>query len=445
MTGAQALKYSRFGGWLCASLALPIALSSPAQAQSRAPSPETCAANPQQAIAGYDYVLGTQAIGGRTRFGNGNPLLEQAGAIRAIGSNILKISLSRRAARHYGTEASADKAHTVLQYVKGSPVMQQALDMNFKYYQLWVHSFTPSNWRNGVSPEEAHAYYKEMYNLAAWLLTRYSGTGKVFLLGNWEGDWMLNGRHEPDIKPPTRAIKGMIDWLNIRQKAIDDAKAAVPHKDVQLYQYVEVNLVKRALKGKPSVAYSVLPKTNVDMVSYSSYEAIKGSHRPNLAAIKQPLTTIVHYLEGQLHPKAGLPFERRVFIGEFGYHANAAKPMTVKQQFLKSRYVMQAAIRLHLPFALIWQLNNNEYALNGTSKEMSLVDESGHRRALYFLLQTYLHDMKGFVADTCRQTGHVPTRAAFTTKALEVLPTLSFKEMQRMAKQARKAGMPDPE
>lgn len=397
---------------------------------------ETCAATADQVAASYDYVLGTQAFGGANQLAGDGSLLGQARIIRALGSNVIKLSLGRRQAAKHGLMDAARNARSELEYVDASPELKTILDMDFTYYQFWIETFTGSEWRDGVTPDEARRYYREVFDLTAWLLRRYSGTGKVFLLGNWEGDWLLNGGQGKQATPSPQAIKGMIDWLNIRQKAIDDARAATRHDRVQVYQYVEVNLVKRAIEGKPSVALSVLPETNVDLVSYSSYEAIKQSQVPDLDSIRMPLTRVVRYLEGQLKPKPGLPFAHRVFLGEFGYHANRNKPLTIEQQYLKSRYVMQVAIELELPFALIWQLYNNEYSPDGTSQEMSLIDEAGHKRALYFLLQQYLGSMRGFVADNCRKSGAPPMRDAFRAKALDVLTSLSFAKMQRMAKAA---------
>lgn len=389
--------------------------------------------------ATYNYTLGTQAFGGNHDFDKDATLLDQAREIRALGSNVLKISLGKRQAGKYGFGAAAANADSALEYVKAAPGLQKTLDLDFTYYQFWVQTFTAADWRDGVSKAEAKLYYNEIYDLTAWLLKRYAGTGKVFMLGNWEGDWLLDGGQGKASTPTPAAIQGMIDWLNIRQKAIDDAKAAISHPGVEVYQYAEVNLVKRAIDGKPSVAFSVLPATNVDFVSYSSYEAIKQSQTPDLQAIRQPLIQIVRYLEGQLRPKPGLPFDHRVFIGEYGYHANQNLPLSVEQQYLKSRYVMQVAIELNLPFALIWQFYNNEYAPDGTSQEMSFVDESGQKRALYYLHQQYLKAMTAFVSDSCRQTGGVPTRDAFRANALQVLNALSFEKMDRLAEEQRKA------
>ncbi|OYY91800.1 MAG: hypothetical protein B7Y45_02215 [Sphingomonas sp. 28-66-16] len=416
-----------------AAVLLPLAFSSVAQAKPD----DRCSATALQTAANYNYVLGTQAFGGNHDFAKDSTLLDQAKAIRALGSNILKISLGKRQAGKYGFGDAAARARTELDYLKAARGLQQTLDLDFKYYQFWVQTFTDADWHHGVSKAAAKQYYDEIYDLTAWLLKRYAGTGKVFMLGNWEGDWLLNGGQGKDTPPTPEAIKGMIDWLNIRQKAIDDAKAATPHDGVEVYHYVEVNLVKRALDGKPSVALSVLPATDVDLVSYSSYEAIKQSPSPDIDSIRQPLTQIVRYLEGQLKPKAGLPFDHRVFIGEYGYHADKTRPLTVEQQYLKSRYVMQVAIELDLPFALIWQFYNNEYAPDGTSHEMSLVDETGQRRALYYLHQQYLQAMTNFVADSCRQTGMAPSRDTFRARALDMLTTLSFDKMQRMAQAER--------
>ncbi|WDA42612.1 hypothetical protein [Erythrobacter sp. BLCC-B19] len=411
-----------------AAAMLALALSAPVAAQSGA----SCAADPEAAARSYNYILGTQAIGGPYQHTKGNRLIEQANNVRGMGSNLLKISLAEGAAPAYDSAEAARGAKTTLDYVKAAPAVQQALDMDFTYYQAWVHSFTDATWRDGVDMTEARQYYDEMYALTAWLLERYSGTGKVFMLGNWEGDWLLLGRQNRELDPSPTAVEGMIAWMKIRQLAVDNARAAVAHKDVAVYHYIEVNLVKKAMAGRPSIGLSVLREVNPDLVSYSAYEAIKQSPTPDLMSIRQPLEEILGFLEAQLPPKEGLPFKRRVFIGEFGYHADRAKPLTVKQQYMKSRFVMQSAVALDLPFALIWQMYNNEYTEDGRSKEMSLIDERGRKRALYMLHRNYLAEMKSFVAQSCRDTGALPSRDAFRARALEVLKASGFEKMQAL-------------
>lgn len=382
-------------------------------------------------VSQYNYVLGTQAIGGHYQLTNDNPLVEQAKQVKRLGSNIMKISLGRGSAKRYQLSETADKSKSVLEFVKSTPEIQQVLNMEFKYYQAWVHSLTDAKWGNGVDKKEAKIFYQEMYDLAEYLLTEFSGTGKTFMLGNWEGDWLLHKKKDRDSVPSQQRIEGMTDWINIRQQAIDDAKKNVKHQNVQLYHYLEVNLVKKALEGKASVAYSVLPKTNVDLVSYSSYEAIKDSKKPNIESIRKPLTEIVNYLEGQLKPKEKLPFSRRVFIGEYGYHADKKKQQSLKHQYVKSKMVAQVAIELDMPFALIWQMYNNEYTSDGVSKEMSLIDESGQKRWLYYLHKVYNKRMKYFVAESLKKKGKVPTQKAFKARAVKVLKSLNLYNLEK--------------
>ena len=385
----------------------------------------------EQEVSQYNYVLGTQAIGGKYQFSKNNALIEQANQIKNTGSNILKISLGKHSAKTYGFDNKATTATTTLELIKNVKAYQQVFAMTkFKYYQAWVHTLTDARWQDGVSEQEAKTLYNEMYELAEYFLTNYSDTNKVFMLGNWEGDWLIHAKKNRESTPSDTVIKGMTDWLNIRQKAIDDAKKNVKHQGVELYHYVEVNLVKKAMTGKASVAHSVLPNTNVDLVSYSAYEAIKDSKKPSIDAIRKPLTQIVNYLEGQLQPKSGISFKRRVFIGEYGYKANKNKPESVKFQFIKSKYVAQVAIELDLPFALIWQMYNNEYTDAGVSQEMSLIDESGDKRLLFYLHKTFAQKMKYFVAQSYKKTGKAPTDEAYKERSIKVIKNLSYKVIQ---------------
>lgn len=78
-------------------------------------------------------------------------------------------------------------------------------------------------------------------------------------MGNWEGDWHLRWDYDRTKPANPKTIEGMIKWINIRQKAIDDAKKDTPHKDVELYHYLELNLSDLAVNGEDCVTNSVLP------------------------------------------------------------------------------------------------------------------------------------------------------------------------------------------
>ncbi len=50
----------------------------------------------EKKIADYNYIIGTQTIGAKYKFTNETNLVETAKAIRAMGSNLLKMSMSPR-------------------------------------------------------------------------------------------------------------------------------------------------------------------------------------------------------------------------------------------------------------------------------------------------------------------------------------------------------------
>lgn len=368
----------------------------------------------------YNFVLGTQGIGGYYKFTDESALIEQAKHTRAMGSNILKITLAKKSPKIYGLPIK--KVKTTKELFLSNKDYKKVFDMDFKYIFAWVHSLTQVKWKKGINKKEEQILYNEMYEFATYLLKEYNNSGKTFLIGNWEGDWLLHSGFDRHITPPKKHVKNMIKWFQIRQRAIDDAKRKTKHRNVQIYHYVELNLVLKGMKGEVCIAENVLPKVNVDLVSYSSYEAIK---KRNFEEKTKTLTAIFNYLEKQLKPKKNIPFKRRVFIGEYGYHANINKPQSFINQHNETKEIMQIALALDLPFALHWQMYNNEYdKKTGRSKEMSLVNEQGKKTSLYFLHQAYYKKMNAYLKSYKTQFDKYPNANLFRNKALEVLKSL---------------------
>lgn len=371
----------------------------------------------------YNFVLGTNTIGGKYQFTTDSKLLEQAKHVRAMGSNIIKISLGANSPKAYDLPIS-QKPTTTLDLFKASPEYRKVFDMDFNYLFVWVHTMTGIEWKKGITQEQEKILYNEMFDFASYLLKEYNNSGKTFLIGNWEGDWLLLPNYNRNMTPPKEHIQNMTKWFQIRQQAIDDAKKAVASKNVSLYYYVEVNLVLKGLRGEDCIAKSILPFVNVDLVSYSSYEAIKNR---TYAEKKEELKRVFDYLESQLQPKPSLPFSRRVYIGEYGYHANSANPESFKKQYEETKDIMKISLELNLPFALHWQMYNNEYEPTGESKQMSLIDEQGKRMPLYYLHKSFYQQMNRFIQQYKQANRAYPPDALFRKKALEVLDQENFK------------------
>ena len=85
---------------------------------------------------------------------------------------------------------------------------------------------------------------------------------------------MIRGHVDEKIDPTETAIKGMIGWLNARQAGVSRARAEVGQDGVGVYHGAEVNRVVISMReGRRNMVNAVLPYTNVDLVSYSAWDA----------------------------------------------------------------------------------------------------------------------------------------------------------------------------
>lgn len=365
----------------------------------------------------YNFVLGTNSFPTKYQFTNDSKIIEQAKQTRALGSNIFKTSITDKNLKNYGYKA--DDAQNTLDIIELIPDYDKVFEMDFKYFFFWVHTATGIKWKKGINKQEEKILYKEMYDFTAYLLKKYNNTGKTFMIGNWEGDWLLFGEGRKNIPPSKETVDNMTKWFQIRQRAIADAKEKTSHNNVHVYNYIEVNLAVKGLTGETCISKDILPLVDVDFVSYSSYESSK---KKDYQANKESLTKVLNYIEGQLKPKAGLPFKRRVFIGEYGGHAFDDRPETHLKQFDNVKDIMQISLEEDLPFALHWQLYNNEYDKeNGKSKNMSLINENGEKRPMYYLHQNYYKQLNEYLKNYKEQHKVYPSQEDFKIEALKVL------------------------
>jgi len=325
----------------------------------------------------FNYVLGTQTFSPAYQFTSEPKLIETARAILAMGSHTIKFRLERI-----------------------GPDEQQVFDMPFAHYLVWVGTFGKQEQEHG-----------ELYEIACHLLKTYNGTGKTFYLGHWEGDWLLRGtdntKDEDKITPAK--IQGMIDWLNTRQRAVDDAKRDTPHRGVEVYHYTEVNLVKLAMAGKKTVTHDVLPKTTVDFVSYSSYDTQRSP---------EELRAALDFIESKLPPKPGIA-GKRVFIGEYGFPACQYSPA---EQDRLSRQVMRVGLEWGCPFVLYWEMYNNEIDKAGRQRGFWLIDDKGVKQPIYHTHRRFYERARQFVAEFRVKNGSTPTSEEYAKFAVRLLP-----------------------
>lgn len=387
----------------------------------------------EKKIADYNYIIGTQSIGPKYKFTNDTKLVETAEAIREMGSNVLKMSMSPRYWwENYDIPQNA-AIHSLTDLAKEKNI-KQVFDMDFRYYQIWAYEFSqyivePEGQKkdenqiqfiNGLSDHDSIRCYREIYDFAAHLLKTYSGTGKVFMLGNWEGDWHLRWDYDRNKPANPKTIEGMTRWLRVRQKAVDDAKKNIPHKNVTLVYYIEVNLSDLAVKGKECVINSILPYLNPDYVSFSSYTATNPPRTE--AEMDSTLTAHLNYIESKMQPKPGI-VGKRLFIGEYGwpelgFYSNEPSYRSPEEINKRAKWVMKTAIKWGCPFVLWWEMYNNELTKDGKNRGFWLINDKGEKTPLYYTHNTFYAEAKAYLKDYTGKYRKMPTDDEFRTAAL---------------------------
>jgi len=358
----------------------------------------------------FNPVLGTQTFGASYQFTEEPLLLETAKAILAMGSHTLKCEL---APTYFGARRNVPAQHAGVYSLRdlaaNEPTHRAVLAMPFAHYLLWVTAFGHQSWRTGFSKAAQEHEYRELYDLSTHLLREFSGTGKTFYLGHWEGDGMLRNSvsEADDARVTPEAVQGMIDWLCIRQQAVDDAKRDTPHEGVALWHYTEVNHVRLSMDAhRRSVVSEVLAHVPVDFVSYSSYDT-----QTDPEALQRALS----FIESKLQPNPSIA-GRRVFIGEYGFPADTYSP---QQQDARARAVLRAGLQWGCPFILYWELYNNEVHADGHQRGFWLIDEKGCKTPAYETHTRLLHRAAQWRdAESARNGGAPPSQESYRKAAL---------------------------
>lgn len=347
-------------------------------------------------VVNYNYSIGTQTIGPSYGFTSEDRLIESAKAILTMGSNILKISLTTSSYNLTGRPNYG----TLAELLRDDPSFSKVLEMPFSYYFFWARSH--ANWADGYSNAERLDDSIQIADMTKYLLTKYNNSGKKFFVGHWEGDWYLLPNYDTNYVPSDTRLNGMIQWYKARQNAVDEALKTIPHNNVEVYTYCEVNRVVDAMNGLKRVVNKVLPFTNVDFVSYSSYDAQSLS--------QTEFNNVMNYIEANLPPRPMIK-GKRVFVGEMGrasYDLNSSKT----QHEAVNRENMRKGIYWGAPFVLYWEMFNNEVP-NGVQRGFWLIDDKNEKWPLYITYQNYYTKAKIWVAGQKKLLNRLPTREEY--------------------------------
>lgn len=346
-------------------------------------------------VDNYNYVLGTQAICPSYKFTKQSDLSELGGRILAMGSNMIKI------------ETGDTAVHKLLDEYGG----------RFKYVFMWYRKYNlhQAVFYDGLSEEEKQEDYNACYNFAKTLLEKYNGSGIEFYIGNWETDWYYINGYDVNVKEVDDTVtKAMIEWINNRQQAVDDAKRDTDYSNVEVWNYLEVNRTQDAFeKNYDRVVNNVLPYANVDYVSYSAYDCQKLS----AYKIRKTINKI-----NKLLPEKDNISGSRVFIGEF------ARPSSDfnydDEAYTKANLeILSKFLSCNVKFVLFWQMYCNEKPADGRCRGYWLVDDNGNETALYKAFQSMLSQGHEYVAKYQKKHGKLPSEGKYRAY-LRTLPEL---------------------
>ncbi len=207
-------------------------------------------------------------------------------------------------------------------------------------------------------PESARQKeYQELYDLSYYLCKTFAGTGKTFIIKNWEGDWASRSNH-PDYTAPNAyltpdAAARMIEWTNTRQDAVMAARQNAGCENVYVYHAIEVNLIQIGIEGKPCVTNDVIPHTYCDFYAYSSYDT-QETENGFAAALDHLLAKVASNRTGG---------KSLCFIGEFGWLFSQDNEHEDKRIKIAEN-VLKVAREKKFAHAYWWELyGDGDYAL----------------------------------------------------------------------------------
>ncbi|AQQ72499.1 Beta-xylosidase [Limihaloglobus sulfuriphilus] len=120
------------------------------------------------------------------------------------------------------------------------------------------------------------------------------------------------------------------------------------------------------------------------------------------------------------------PWDKRVFIGEYGfrrYHRGTQKiAITADQQAEFTRTAAAAALSWGCPFALYWQIYDNESDEGGENPSgLALINRNQQKQPAYLVHKNFYRRANDFI-DRCRSDfKRNPTQAEFREEALKWL------------------------
>lgn len=301
--------------------------------------------------------------------GDRNSLILGAEKILATGTKVLKISCAKNA--YPLDDFSSLQAKECADFLKYAPY-KSVFEMDFETFFINITEVDRAVWKDGMSEQEKNKVKQEFYNATKYLLETYEGSGKTFILQNWETDnYVLQSSTGGD---EAYLFRKYAEYFNARQDGINQARKDFqmqPSKKVFVFGALEINRLSLSYSGAKALDYTV-PYTYADLYAYSSYEYKDKGVVSSKTDVKNALINALSRYEEKLpdpkfYPQPCYFGQKRLAITEFGYPDKADGYGGSWQKTVAEGTVL--SMREKVQYAVYWQLCCNEVigsAVNAT-------------------------------------------------------------------------------
>ena len=308
------------------------------------------------------FAAGIAHVSGNYGFTQNNFLVEGAQKISQLGSDSIFIYLTPYFRTEYPDQASNQwpvTDPTDLTALAQTKPYDTVLNLPFSTIVLTAYTFANADGVPGLSasPDRLKAEENEFYQLTKYLYSHFEGSGKTFVLKNWEGVWIGLGQGNITGNISPGMVQDMIAWLTARQRGVTRARnEAVSPTGVQVFNAAEVNRVlDYAQNGMTRVINAVVPKVNADMVTYSSYDST--AIGTDAATVQSSLSLALKTIEKMAPDPMGLG-NRRILISEYGLYENSLAGGTS----WRPSTILSTAKQEGIYGAFLWNVYDNECA-----------------------------------------------------------------------------------
>jgi hypothetical protein len=314
----------------------------------------------------FNARIGAAHVAGKYHLTSKPFLIEGAEKLVELGTRLGKFwFMPKGAARDYPFNSEWRNYSNFVELAK-SEYFASVFAMPFATIFLEAHSPVEDGWRNaGQKPDFYERVSQEFYALTAHLYRTYHEREVTFILQHWEGDWMLRGRGGELWNPPPadwrERCERMVAWLTTRQAGVTRARKEFGQgAKCRVAHATEVNRVVDFWNGIPTMVEHVLPRVEVDLVSYSAYDGLKDG-----------VTLWRCIQEIRKHSRTGALFgPGAVCIGEIGRPENEHPERVVEHwdEWLGAAFAARALYVAH------WELYCNELSKAGAKAALPIRD-----------------------------------------------------------------------